>query len=399
MANKRWADRAACALLSACTLLTALTGCTTARPSTSVAPTRPPLAASVPPARPPLAASASHRAGTADGQARAATLRAVAPGCRSRLSRSEEKAPQLTRSSDGALVFASPAPPSPVLANAGDPATRWVGDALPAPPDGRPTVIFYTPHPDDETLSAGVVLAEAAAKGDRVIIVALTDGADTRAILAVNRRLDMQFRAAHANSDSGFVPLTPSDIGAARLRELRASAGALGVSPTDVYAAHLDALGSDCAGMVSVHEADQVMRAFAARFPDATHITMSYDAERQQDHLAAGVALRALRLAGLVTHARWVVSRLWWALPSPRWRWVQASGAGDHQPMRIATALRAAAGAYEQWNPARGQYDVGGTSVHGQFAALLLDERDREHGLGPDVAGASLSVRADALHS
>ena len=335
----------------------------------------------------PTASSVGNRVAASIGNAPIGALTDASPGCGSRLSRSREGAAPLRRAPDGALVFTYASTPELVRANAGDAATRWAGDPLPPPPDGRPTVIFYTPHPDDETLSAGVLLAQDAARGARVIIVALTEGADTRAIGPVNRRLRAAFKATNASANTAFAPLTPSDIGAARIRELRAAAAALGVSAQDVYTAHLDAPTSDCGDVVSVHEADQVIRAFAARYPLATHVTMSYDAERQQDHLAAGVALRTLTSAGTVKRAEFVVSRLWWTLPSPSWKWLRATDPGE--PARVAPAVRAAVAAYERWDPSRSLYGIGGLSVMPQFRALLLDQRNRVHTLGAAMPGDS----------
>lgn len=307
-------------------------------------------------------------------------------GCGSFLGRSDEGRRGLLLEPHGVVLLGSVPSSRPVRPDPGNPDTRWVGAPLPAPEPagGRHVDIFYSPHPDDETLSAGVLLASDVRRGDRVIVVALTDGGDTRARVAINARL----AALGATTRMpGATALTAADVGRARLAELRRATRQLGVQPSDVYAAHLDAPRSDCGSIVSVHEADQVERAFAARFPGATHITMSYDAERQQDHLAAGVALRHLLRAHVVTSAQWVVSRLWWTLPCPQWRWVTP----DSPTVRLSV-LRAAS-EYERWDPARQQYAVGLYSVREQFLALQRDQRDRLHGAGPDLPVGDRALR------
>ena len=253
-------------------------------------------------------------------------------------------------------------------------------DPLPAaePAGTRHVDVFYTPHPDDETLSMGVLIAAAVGRGDRVIVVSLTDGRTTGAVTAIDSQL-----AAERRHRPGTPPalLTEDEVAAARIGELRRATADLGVAAGDVFLAHLDGGGTDGGGVVTVAEAAAVIRAFAARYPGATHVTMSDAAERQQDHLDAGVALRQLLDVGIVTAAQWTVSRLWWQLPVPRWSWALPTPADRSRVRRAALE-------YELWNPADGEYAVGFHSVRWQFAALAEDVRDRVHGTGPLVAGA-----------
>ena len=242
---------------------------------------------------------------------------------------------------------------------------RWApSDRLPAPEGSRPVDVFYTPHPDDETLSMSTSITSAVRRGDRVILVALSDGGNTKARAAINQRLG-----------PGTPPLTVDQVATARARELLDAAADLGVPPTDVVPAHLDAESSDCGAVITVAEAMAVMRAMAARFPGARHVTMSYVAERHPDHLDAGEALRRLVAARVITPAEWTVSRLWWGVAGPEGTW-------RIPDPRDVERIRLAAGEYHRWDPAHGSYAVGWVSVPDQFAALGLDPRDRVHGLG-----------------
>jgi len=125
----------------------------------------------------------------------------------------------------------------------------------------RHVLIVLSPHPDDETLSLGVWIADTAARGDRVIVVSLTDGRSTGAIAAVSARIGHD--------------LTRDDIADARIRELQQAARQLGVAPADVYRAKLDGEGTPGGSRVTVDEASAVVRDFGARFPQATFSTMS----------------------------------------------------------------------------------------------------------------------------
>jgi LmbE family N-acetylglucosaminyl deacetylase len=218
----------------------------------------------------------------------------------------------------------------------------------------------FSPHPDDETLSLGVWTANAAARGDRVIVVALTDGRTTGAVKPIEQRL------GH--------PLTQGDIAVARIAEMRAAVADLGVAAPDLYLAHLDDVSTPGRSRVTESEAAAVIRAFAGRFPGATFATMSWVAERQLDHLSAGRALWSAMRDGTVHDGVFAVSRLWWSLPCPAVTQVTPTSP------EVRRRLLAAAGAYDLWNPAETRYAVGWTSVHPQFVALVADPRDRVHG-------------------
>ena len=235
---------------------------------------------------------------------------------------------------------------------------------LPAaePAGGRPVVVVLSPHPDDETLSLGVWAANAAARGDRVIVVCLTDGRTTGAITSISRRL------GH--------PVTRDEIAAARERELRAAIERLGVARDDLYLPHLDGDATVGGTRLTVAEAYAVIEAFARRFPDATFGTMSYAAEHHPDHLDLGRALWLAERARVVRHAEFAVSRLWWALPSPPVREVLPD------TLEVRDRVLAAAREYGVWDPAAGRYAVGYTSVDHQFTALLADPRSRVHAAG-----------------
>jgi LmbE family N-acetylglucosaminyl deacetylase len=245
---------------------------------------------------------------------------------------------------------------------------RWVPDhPLPVLSPGRPALVVVSPHPDDETLSMGVLIADAERSGTRVILVEMTDGGSSGAYPEVLHR----WRAWPGSSSR--PPLTRQDLARARLAEMAAASRRVGVAPGDVVLAHTDAPGSDDGARTTVAEARAVLGTLAAAYPDATFVTMSYTAERQLDHLDDGVALRELADSGAVRHAEWVVSRLWWQLPTPAWAWQLPADP------EVAARVRAAAAEYARWDPAHLRLAVGETSVADQFAQLEADPRDRVH--------------------
>lgn len=254
---------------------------------------------------------------------------------------------------------------TPAITTPGGPASGGPAWTPPAPlpeaaADSRRVDVVLTPHPDDETLSLGVWIADAVEHRHRVIVVSITDGRSTGAITAVSTQLRRK--------------VTRDEIGDARIRELRAASAALGVAPGDVYAARCDAEASYSGTRVTVSEARAVIEAFAARFPQATFATMSWMAERHADHLAVGEALRDAAETGVVQHSTFAISRLWWGLRAPY-------PVRDVRPVSVAVRRRvlAAAATYRVWDPRQKRYSIGWLSVRRQFNALLADPHDRVH--------------------
>ncbi|MBV9097675.1 MAG: PIG-L family deacetylase [Frankiaceae bacterium] len=254
------------------------------------------------------------------------------------------------------------------LPSLGTPVRRWrpLG-RLPLPAArGVRVVVVLTPHPDDETLSMGVLIHHWSRADYRVILVALTDGEHSRTWLGIDRRLHVR-PVYPALVQPGMPQVTVAQIAQSRIAEMRQAAVALGIAPADIYLAHLDSVGSSGGKHVTVLEVLALVRAFAARYPGATFVTMSYFAERQPEHLAAGEAVCAAVLEHRVRHAVWAISRLYWRFHAPR-----ACIAAD--PADRA-AIDAAVSAYDDWDPAAGRYAVGYSSVGAQFQALRIDPR------------------------
>ncbi len=246
---------------------------------------------------------------------------------------------------------------------AGSPAAAESSAAAQAALAARPAnreVIFYAPHPDDETLSMCVLIANHVLVGRKVHVVLLTDGRTSAALAAVNARLAAE----------GLAPLTLAQFGAARVREFRAACARLGVAAANVHVANIT-------GLLTVANTTPVFRAYQARYPDAGHYTLTWT-DPFGDHGSPGEALRRLHRTDPVAFfdTRWVVYRIhwrekvvlalkpWWARPTPV----------------IKARVVAAIAEYSVWKPAAGRYRIGFYSVVDQFLALKADVRNLLHG-------------------
>ena len=157
---------------------------------------------------------------------------------------------------------------------------------------GRSAVVV-APHPDDETLGCGALIARKRAAGTRVVVVVVTDG-----------------RLSHRSS-----VLAPDELAAVRADEARAACARLGVEPGDL---HL--LGFEEGTVAARHAA--VVERVAAIVDDARpdDVLTTYRADWHLDHQAVSAATVA---AVAATAGR---PRL---LEFPIWFWVDGPWVSD----------------------------------------------------------------------
>ncbi|MFI1197687.1 PIG-L deacetylase family protein [Micromonospora sp. NPDC020750] len=217
------------------------------------------------------------------------------------------------------------------------------------PLDGRP-VIFVVPHPDDETLGAGVPIAEHVAAGRDVRILLLTRGTASNARAAINGTANpgTWWGPWHDPATEGYQPLSPELFGQARYDEMVAALGCLGVPADRIHEAGL------LDTQVTIPAVKQAIVALADTLPqDRGDIGLwapSYVVDDNPDHIAAGEAVRQL---GAENPARWP-DRRWWILPA-YWtdaRLSQVAEVWDTPTDATITArVRNACRAYNAWHP------------------------------------------------
>ena len=206
----------------------------------------------------------------------------------------------------------------------------------------RPPVIWYVPHPDDETIFMGGSIGMH--RDRRNILVVLTRGGGSGARKVVNRKLEQQ-------------NLNRARFMRARVRELRAAAARLGVHHHDVLVHDLPD------GGVEVSDVHEIVAEMAGRFPRAQHRTMSF-LDPHADHATAGEALRKAYESG-------VVKDCLFHLPVS----LVDDELGSHVPLDepAVAAKRAALREYELWRPAKGRFAIGAHSV----SRLIREQAER----------------------
>jgi LmbE family N-acetylglucosaminyl deacetylase len=239
-----------------------------------------------------------------------------------------------------------------------------------ASPKGRPWILV-APHPDDETLGAGVTVAQHVAAGRDVHVLLLTRGTGSGARAQINgQQLSRWWGVAHNPAAEGYAPLTPETFGKARYDELTTAVVCLGGAR--VHEAGL------VDGQVTVAEAKTAISALVARVgPDVGVYAPSWVVDDNPDHLAAGQALRELssEQPTVYTEATWYVLPEYWSDPrlhEVTWSWVTPTDT------EISNRARNACRAYAAWHPPQ-SYAIGYHSVDFMFAKMDTSPRSMLH--------------------
>jgi len=264
-----------------------------------------------------------------------------------------------------------------------------------------PSVFFYAPHPDDETLSMGVAMLYYIAAGFYVHLVSMNNGGALGVANTVNGLSACSTPADHPYTHNpereGYAPLTVESVAAARIFEARAAFGAMamippspGVTPgtvthhianlPDMYGANGAASSTAPVTPEGIAAAKAVILPFVQDYPNSFHYTMS-ESDHHPDHAACGYALRQIKAENptLLGDPRFFVSRLYWGLSQPDGLYpadVLAAANGTLAWFNYSGARKAEFDAwlrtkvivpYRAWNPAAGAYGLGYHQVVSQF--------------------------------
>lgn len=158
---------------------------------------------------------------------------------------------------------------------------------------GGGTALVVAPHPDDESLGCGGLIAEACARGRPPVVAVLTDGT-----------------MSHPSSPSHPAP----KLKARREAETRAAVAALGLPPDRLHFLGFPDSQAPQEGPGFAAAAERL--AELARSHRADSILATWEHDPHRDHVAAhAIAREAARLTG----ARLVSYPVWgWTLPADR---------------------------------------------------------------------------------
>jgi LmbE family N-acetylglucosaminyl deacetylase len=271
-------------------------------------------------------------------------------------------------------------------------------------------IVFFAPHPDDETLSAGLALTWYLSQGATVDVVAMTRGEAGGPLGSFNGNNVCNWAPhsyTHNPTAEGYTALTSTDLGAARVHEGRSAVGAMamiapssgvsagtiayheggstGVLP-DGFGTQSDGVGKDSPTAVALAKA--IISEYVNMYSNTFFYTMS-PTDDHPDHAACGQALRDLKNTNpLLSGVRFFVSKRYWAVNNggsypadvaaqPDLQWFNA---GTRKSDIDAHLRGKVINCFQAWNPAEGSYAIGYHQVAGQFADCF----------GPSVSVANL---------
>jgi len=222
-------------------------------------------------------------------------------------------------------------------------------------------ILFVFAHPDDETLAAGVAIAEHVAAGHDVAVAWLTRGEGSGVLAALNgQAVSAWWGVLHVPVDEGYAVLSAGDLADAREREAGVAVDAL-VSDLGAVTRFRGDLPD---GGVTHDDALMSIRAIADTFAPGTVAvrlkshTHAGALDEHPDHVAIGSAVRTLQATepGRFGDCRFYILPGYWTdadlfMASPTW----------DQPSNVGIKARAinACRAYGAWAPATGSYAVG----------------------------------------
>lgn len=238
--------------------------------------------------------------------------------------------------------------------------------------------IFVAAHPDDEILAMGVTLAEHLSLAQDVHVLLLTDGTASGVINMLNATgaPSTWWGVAHNPAAEGYTPLTPADLGVARVAEAESSIRCLAAGQPGTLTIHRaglpDGAVTQAAAAAAITAlADLVAPGAPVRVKTHTHLV-----DNHPDHLAAGLAARQLAAADpRFADLRHYIEQPYWSDA----RLSQVTTSWDTPASSdISTRVRNACRAYASWHPPA-SYAVGYHSVASQFDSIAATPKCLVH--------------------
>lgn len=200
------------------------------------------------------------------------------------------------------------------------------------------TVIWYIPHPDDETIGMADAIHDSVLRGATNYVMFFTQGGAS----LVRYRL--------RGPDGYIYHLTREELKKARMKEALSALQILGVDLDNVM--FLDFPDSN----IPIRSAIEIIGCLVALAPDGIHCTVSIN-DPHEDHRTLARALAA-------------VNRQYDNALQVRYYRVYACGDVNKElsgvqavPLKYSSVKRAALYEYLRWEPENGRYALGGTSM------------------------------------
>ncbi len=235
---------------------------------------------------------------------------------------------------------------------------------------GKKTILYFSPHQDDELLSMGIDICNSVSGGHDVHVILCTDGSKC----SVRDKL-ADGKACDKCPGTHMYHLTEEELTAARDEEFRESCRALGVEDGHVHI--LKNRFTD--GRLTVCDSKKtILRYLNEMGPDCAVCTLSPNIENSRqhpDHKALGYAAVELFNEGFIRELRVFTEPYYAEFFQQKTDFVRGKIRTliDTATALVQEKIQKAAEAYSHWEPGAGRYAVGYHDIAEAFDALLKE--------------------------
>jgi LmbE family N-acetylglucosaminyl deacetylase len=207
--------------------------------------------------------------------------------------------------------------------------------------------IYYIPHPDDETLSMGVAIADSVYKGHEVHLILLSQGFDSEARGIINGKDFCKWhKRYHYPKREGYNPLPYYKFGRLRRQEFMNASVDLGVVKKNIEICNFQN------GNFNESDMKNIVLKYEEIYPYSYHNTTSiYD--YNNTHKTTAKVLLELYRSAKIKHVKFYIS-------PDKYRAVKGSVVSNSH---INNLFRKSISDYSTWNPTQSSYAIGYHSV------------------------------------
>ena len=251
------------------------------------------------------------------------------------------------------------------------------------------TVLYFSPHQDDELLSMGIGICNSVSNGQDVHVVLCTDGSKS----SVRQHL-AEGRECRLHAGNHTYSLSEEDFITARDKEFRESCSALGVKGSNVHIPEDRFIDRK----LTVSGSKRViMQYLDAMGPDCVVCTLYPDPEnssQHRDHKALGYAAVELFNEGYIREIRLFTEPYYAGCFKHEMDFIR----GECRPVTVSATetvtekLKKAAAAYSRWEPEAGRYAVGYHDYFRAFDAFLKNRTAYCHVCGREAVAPEKTV-------
>ena len=238
------------------------------------------------------------------------------------------------------------------------------------------TVLYFSPHQDDEILSMGIDICNSVRNGQNVHVILCTDGSKC----SVRKQLS-DGRKCNKHAGAHTYTLTESELTAARDKEFRESCRALGIADCNIHILKNRFVDRK----LTISGSKQIiMQYLAAMEEDCVVCTLNpnlNNGRQHRDHKALGYAAVELFNEGFIKELRLFTESYYAERFQHRTDFIrgECKKVVDSASVPVKETIKKAASAYSLWKPEAGRFAIGYHDMAGAFDALIKNGKSYYH--------------------